>query len=226
MSAGPKSAFMALLARDMKLAFRAGGGASLAAAFFALVAALVPFGVGADQVLLGRIAGGVLWVSAALAALLSLDRLFQADFEDGSLDVLTLSPLSLEKAATAKILAHWITTGLPLVVLSPVLGLLLNLPAPGYAVLAGSLLIGTPALSGVGAIGAALTISIRRGGLILALIVLPLITPALIFGAGAVADALDGTNRGAFYLLAAFSVAAVGLSPFAAAASVRLNLAG
>jgi len=219
-------AFQALLVRDMRLAFRAGGGASLAAAFFALVSALVPFGVGTDLVLLGRIAGGVLWVSAALAALLSLDRLFQADYEDGSLDVLMLSPLQLEGAAAAKILAHWLTTGLPLVVLSPVLGLLLNLPPPGYFALIGSLIIGTPALSGVGAIGAALTLSIRRGGLILALIVLPLITPALIFGAGAVMDALQGTGRGAFLFLAAFSVAAVALSPFAAAAAVRLNLGG
>jgi heme exporter protein B len=220
------TAFRALLIRDMRLAFRAGGGASLAAAFFALVSALVPFGVGADLLLLGRIAGGVLWVSAALAALLSLDRLFQADYEDGSLDVLMLSPLQLEAASAAKILAHWLTTGLPLVVLSPVLGLLLNLPAPGYVALIGSLMIGTPALSGVGAIGAALTLSIRRGGLILALIVLPLITPALIFGAGAVMDALDGTGRGAFLFLAAFSVAAVALSPFASAAAVRLNLGG
>lgn len=219
-------AFTALLTRDMRLAFRAGGGASLAAAFFALVASLVPFGVGADLVLLGRIAGGVLWVSAALAALLSLDRLFQADFEDGSLDVLALSPLSLEAASAAKIIAHWVTTGLPLVLLSPVLGLLLNLPPRAYGALIASLAIGTPALSGVGAIGAALTLSIRRGGLILALIVLPLITPALIFGAGAVADALDGTGRGAFLFLAAFSVAAVALSPFASAAGVRLNVGG
>lgn len=220
------NAFTALLFRDMRLAFRAGGGASLAAAFFALVSALVPFGVGADLALLGRIAGGVLWVSAALAALLSLDRLFQADFEDGSLDVLALSPLSLEAASAAKILAHWITTGLPLVVLSPVLGLLLNMPTRAYGALIASLLIGTPALSGVGAIGAALTLSIRRGGLILALIVLPLITPALIFGAGAVSDAVDATGRGAFLFLAAFSVAAVALSPFASAAGVRLNVGG
>jgi heme exporter protein B len=218
------NAFSAVLMRDIKLAVRAGGGASLACAFFALVAALVPFGVGADLVLLGRIAGGVLWVAAALAALLSLDRLFQADFEDGSLDVLALSPLSLESVATAKILAHWLTTGLPLVVLSPLLGLLLNLPAPGYAPLMATLAIGTPALSGVGAIGAALTLSVRRGGLILALIVLPLITPALIFGSGAVTDALDGTGRGAFIFLAAFSFAASALSPFAAAAAVRLNI--
>jgi heme exporter protein B len=220
------NAFAALLIRDMRLAFRAGGGASLAAAFFALVSSLVPFGVGADLALLGRIAGGVLWVSAALAALLSLDRLFQADFEDGSLDVLALSPLSLEAASAAKILAHWITTGLPLVLLSPVLGLLLNLPTRAYGALIASLAIGTPALSGVGAIGASLTLSIRRGGLILALIVLPLITPALIFGAGAVADAMDGTGRGAFLFLAAFSVAAVALSPFASAAGVRLNVGG
>jgi heme exporter protein B len=220
------SAFTALIYRDMKLAFLAGGGATLAAAFFALVAALVPFGVGADLMLLGRIAGGVLWVAAALAALLSLDRLFQADFEDGSLDVLTLSPLSLESVATAKIIAHWLTTGLPLVVLSPVLGLLLNLPDAGFGALIASLMIGTPALSGVGAIGAALTLSVRRGGLILALIVLPLIVPTLIFGAGAVMGALDGTGRGAFLFLAAFSVAAVALSPFAAAAAVRLNITG
>src|SRR6266436_3813164 len=134
-------AFTALLKRDMKLAFRAGGGAALAMVFFALVATLFAFGVGAEQALLARIASGVLWVSAALAALLSLDRLFQADYEDGSLDVLALSPLSMESAATAKILAHWLTTGLPLVVLSPVLGLLLNLPAPGYGALVASLLI-------------------------------------------------------------------------------------
>jgi heme exporter protein B len=220
------SAFRALLFRDMKLAFRAGGGATLAMSFFALITTIWPFGVGADLMLLARIAPGVLWVSAALASLLSLDRLFQADFEDGSLDVLVLSPMPLELAATAKILAHWLTTALPLVLLSPVLGLVLNLPALGYVPLFLSLLIGTPALSAVGAIGAALTLSIRRGGLILALIVLPLLTPTLIFGAGAVSGAIDGTGNGAFGLLAAFSLAAVGLSPFAAAASVRLNVAG
>ena len=210
----------------MQLAFRAGGGATLAMAFFALVATLFPFGVGAELALLARIASGVLWVSAALAALLSLDRLFQADYEDGSLDVLALSPMSLEMSSAAKILAHWLTTGVPLVVLSPVLGLMLNLPAAGYLPLAASLLIGTPALSAVGAIGAALTIAIRRGGLILALIVLPLIIPALIFGSGAVTDTIDSMDRSGFLFLAAFSVAAVALSPFAAAAAVRLNLAG
>ncbi len=216
----------ALLVRDMTLAFRSGGGATLAAAFFGAVAALVPLGVGADLAILGRIAGGVLWVAAALAALLSLDRLFQADFEDGSLDVLALAPLPLEAIAGAKMLAHWLTTGLPLTLLSPLLALLFNLPVAGYGALAVSLGLGTPALSAVGAIGAALTLSVRRGGLILALIVLPLVTPAVIFGAGAVLAALEGTNSAAFFLLAAFSVAAVVLSPFAAAAAVRLNLAG
>ena len=220
------SPLRALLTRDVTLAFRSGGGATLAAAFFGTVSALVPLGVGADLALLGRIAGGVLWVAAALAALLSLDRLFQADFEDGSLDVLALAPLPLEAMAGAKILAHWLTTGLPLTLLSPLLALLFNLPVNGYGALVASLAIGTPALSAVGAIGAALTLSVRRGGLILALIVLPLITPAVIFGSGIVLAAVEGTSSAAIFFLAAFSVAAVVLSPFAAASAVRLNLAG
>jgi heme exporter protein B len=220
------SAFAALLVRDMKLATRAGGSAALALAFFAAVATLVPLGVGADLKLLSRIAGGVLWVAAVLAALISLDRLFQADFEDGGLDVIALSPLSLEATSTAKIAAHWLTTGLPLTVLSPLLALLYNLPVRAYPALIVSLLIGTPAVSAVGAIGAALTLAVRRGGLILPLIVLPLLVPAVIFGAGAVMAALDGLADGALWFLAAFSIAAVLLSPFAAAAGVRLNLAG
>ena len=220
------NSFRALLSRDIRLATRAGGGAMLALAFFAAVAALVPLGVGADLKLLGRIAGGVLWVAAVLAALLSLDRLFQADFEDGSLDQIALGPLPLEAAAFAKIAAHWLTTGLPLTLLSPVLALLFNLPEQGYAALVVSLAIGTPAASAIGAIGAGLTMSIRRGGLILPLLVLPLMAPAVIFGAGAVISALDGLANGALWLLSAFSLAAVLLAPFAAAASVRLNLAG
>jgi len=220
------NSFLALLSRDIRLATRAGGGAMLALAFFAAVAALVPLGVGADLKLLGRIAGGVLWVAAVLAALLSLDRLFQADFEDGSLDQIALGPLPLEAAAAAKIVAHWLTTGLPLTLLSPVLALLFNLPEQGYAALVASLAIGTPAASAIGAIGAGLTMSIRRGGLILPLLVLPLMAPAVIFGAGAVISALDGLANGGLWLLSAFSLAAVLLAPFAAAASVRLNLAG
>jgi len=216
----------ALLFRDIRLATRAGGSAALALAFFASVAALVPLGVGADLHLLARIAGGVLWVAAVLAALLSLDRMFQADYEDGSLDLIALSPLSLEATSLAKIAAHWLTTGLPLTLVSPVLALLFNMPERGYPALIASLALGTPAVSAIGAIGAALTLSIRRGGLILPLIVLPLLAPAVIFGSGAVMGALDAIANGALWWLAAFSTIAVLLSPFAAAASVRLNLAG
>jgi heme exporter protein B len=167
----------------------------------------------------------VLWVAAILAALLSLDRIFQADYDDGSLDLIALSPLSLEASAAAKIAAHWLTTGLPLTLLSPVLGLLFNLPEQGYVALIASLALGTPAASAIGAIGAGLTLSVRRGGVILPLIVLPLLAPAVIFGAGAVLSALDGLANGALWLVAAFSLAAVLLAPFAAAAAVRLNLA-
>lgn len=215
-----------ILFRDMRLATRAGGSAALALAFFAAVATLVPLGVGSDLHLLSRIAGGVLWIAAVLAALLSLDRLFQSDFEDGSLDLIALSPLSLESMSFAKIAAHWLTTGLPLTLLSPLLGVLFGLPPNGYGPLMLSLAIGTPAVSAVGAIGAALTLSIRRGGLILPFIVLPLLAPAVIFGSGAVLAALDGLSNGAFWLLGAFSLVTVLLAPFASAAAVRLNLAG
>ena len=221
------SPFATLLMRDIRLAARSGGSAALALSFFALVATLVPLGVGADLKLLARVAGGILWVAAVLAALLSLDRLFQGDFEDGSLDLIALSPLPLELTALAKIIAHWLSTGLPLTLLSPLLAVLFNLPPPATLILFVSLLIGTPAVSAVGAIGASLTLSLKRGGLILPLIILPLLAPAVIFGAGAVSLALDGlAAQNALGLLAAFSFAAVLLSPFAAAASVRLNLGG
>lgn len=218
--------FFSLMMRDLRLAARSGGSAALALAFFALVATLVPLGVGADLRLLSRIAGGVLWVGAVLAALLSLDRLYQGDFDDGSLDLIALSPLSLEQVALAKLLAHWLSTGLPLTLMSPLLALLFGLPGAGTWALFVSLLIGTPAVSAVGAIGASLTLSLKRGGLILPLIILPLLVPAVIFGAGAVTAALDHLSNGALGLLSAFAVAAVLLSPFAAAACVRLNLAG
>jgi heme exporter protein B len=218
--------FWALLTRDLRLSVREGGGAALALGFFALVATLVPLGVGADLPLLAKVGGGVLWVAAVLAALLSLDRLFQADYEDGSLDLITLSPLSLEGAAAAKIAAHWLSTGLPLTLLSPVLAVLFGLSGPAILALSLSLLIGTPAVSAVGAIGASLTLSLRRGGLILPLIVLPLLVPAVIFGAGMVVAVQTGLANGALGLLAAFSLAATLLSPFVAAMAVRLNLAG
>jgi heme exporter protein B len=215
--------FLTLMLRDIRLAARAGGGAALALAFFAAVATLVPLGVGPDLKLLARIAGGVLWVAAVLAALLSLDRLFQADYEDGSLDLLALA-MPLELVTLAKIAAHWLVTGLPLTLLSALLAVMFALPPAGTLALTLSLLIGTPAVSSIGAIGAALTLSIRRGGLILPLIVLPLLAPVVIFGSGSVAAVLDGLASGAIVLLAAFALPAVLLSPFAAAAGVRLNL--
>ena len=219
--------FITLLSRDLKLAARSGGSAALALSFFALVATLMPLGIGADLRLLARVAAGVLWVGAVLAALLSLDRLFQGDYEDGSLDLIALAPLPLELTALAKIAAHWFSTGLPLTLLSPLLALMFNLPPTPTLVLFFSLLIGTPAVSAIGAIGASLTLSLKRGGLILPLLILPLLAPAVIFGAGAVAATMDGlAGPGGLELLAAFSAAAVLLSPFAAAASVRLNLGG
>jgi heme exporter protein B len=216
----------ALLWRDMRLATRAGGSSALALAFFAAVVTLVPLGIGTDLKLLARVAAGVLWVAAVLAALLSLDRLFQADFDDGSLDLLAISPLSLETIAAVKIVAHWLTTGLPLTLLSPLLGVMFGLSLREIVILALSLFIGTPAVSAFGAIGAALTLSIRRGGLILPLLVLPLLAPSVIFGAAAVEPGPDGMSASALLFLLAFSLAATLLSPFATAAAVRLNLAG
>jgi heme exporter protein B len=220
------SGFTTLVARDIRLAARSGGGAALALGFFALMATLVPLGIGANLNVLARVAGGVLWVGAVLAALLSLDRLFQGDFEDGSLDVIALSPLSLESVSLAKMLAHFLSTGLPLTVMSPLLALLFNLPPPATLTLFLSLLIGTPAVSAIGAIGASLTLSLKRGGLILPLLILPLLAPAVIFGSGAVSATLLGQGSDGLWLLLAFSAAACLLSPFAAAASVRLNLGG
>jgi heme exporter protein B len=211
--------------RDLRLAFRSGGGFGLALAFFLIVATLVPFGVGADPATLSRIAGGILWVGALLACLLSLDRLFQTDWEDGSLDLLATAPLPLEGAVAVKALAHWLTTGLPLTLAAPLLGVLLNLAPSAYIWLLLSLAVGTPALSVIGAFGAALTVGVRRGGLLLSLLVLPLYVPTLIFGAEAVrrgADELDAATP--MLLLAGITLGAAALLPFAAAAALRVNL--
>ena len=220
------SALLALIKRDMRLAMRVGGGALMGALFFLIVVVMMPFALGPDLNLLARIGPAILWLGALLASLLALDRLFATDHEDGSLDVLMMGPLPLEVAVAAKAIAHWLTTGLPLTLLSPLLGVLFGLPPNGYGPLMLSLAIGTPAVSAVGAIGAALTLSIRRGGVILPFIVLPLLAPAAIFGSGAVLAALDGLSNGAFWLLGAFSLVTVLLAPFASAAAVRLNLAG
>lgn len=215
----------ALLVRDLRLALRAGGGFGLGLAFFLIVTVLVPFSVGPQSALLGSIAPGVLWLGALLACLLSLDRLLALDFEDGTLDLMLTAPLPLEAAVSVKSLAHWITTGLPLVCAAPLLGVLLNLPDAGYLWLVISLALGTPALSVIGAFGAALTVGIKRGGLLLSLLVLPLYVPTLIFGA-------EVARRGAMgmepvtplLMLAGITLATVALMPFASAAVLRMGL--
>lgn len=216
---------LALLRRDLALALRSGGGAGLALAFFLVVLLVLPLGIGPDPALLAAVAPGLLWVAALLACLLSLDRLFQADFEDGALDLLALSPLPLEAVAAVKILAHWLVTGLPLALAAPLLGLLLGLPPAAAPWLVLSLLAGTPGLSAIGAAGAALTLGIRRGGLLLSLLVLPLWLPTLIFGARAVDLAARGLPPGpAMLLLGAVTLLALALGPLAAAAAIRTNL--
>jgi len=214
-----------LLIRELRLALRSGGGAGLGLAFFLIVVMLVPFGVGPNQQILGQIAPGILWIGALLASLLSLDRLFQADSEDGTLDILALSPMPLEQQVAVKALAHWLTTGLPLVIMAPVLGMTLNLPLPAYPWLIASLAAGTPALSFIGAAGAALTVGVKRGGLLLSLLVLPLYIPTLIFGAKATSLAADGLDpMPAFLLMAGLSLFTLALTPFAAAKALRTHL--
>jgi heme exporter protein B len=215
----------ALLIRDIRLAVRAGGGFGLGLAFFLIVIVMVPFAVGADTGLLSKIAPGVLWIGALLACLLSLDRLLALDFEDGTLDLLATAPLPLEAALSVKALAHWITTGLPLVIAAPVFGVLMNLPTQGYGWLVLSLLLGTPALSVIGTFGAALTVGIKRGGLLLSLLVLPLYVPTLIFGAEAARRGAAGADVSTpMLLLAGISAATIALMPFASAAVLKVNL--
>lgn len=215
----------ALLLRDLRLATRAGGGFGLALAFFLIVCTLVPFGVGPQGGTLALIAPGILWVGALLACLLSLDRIFALDHEDGSLDLLATAPLPLEGVVAIKALAHWLTTGLPLVLAAPVFGILLHLPGPGYGWLVLSLALGTPALSVLGAFGAAVTVGLRRGGLLLSLLVLPLYIPTLIFGAEAVRRGAAGLDPWTpLVFLAAITLAVLALVPFAAAAALRVNL--
>jgi len=219
------AAMKALLIRDLRLALRAGGGFGLGLAFFLLVAVLVPLGVGPDGAMLGRIAPGILWVGALLACLLSLDRIFALDYEDGSLDLLLVAPIPLEAVVAVKALAHWLVTGLPLTLVAPVLGILLNLPAGGYGWLVLSLALGTPALSVIGAFGAALVVGVKRGGLLLSLLVLPLYVPTLIFGTEAVKRGAVGLEAGgALILMASVTAVAAAVLPFAAAAALRVNL--
>ncbi len=219
------NSFVAVARRDAVLALKQGGGAMLAVMFFILVVTLFPLGVGPGPETLARISAGVVWVAAMLSALLSLDRLFQADLEDGSLDLLALAPLPLAMVVLAKCAAHWLTTGLPLIVVAPVLGLLLNMPGAGLAALVPAMLLGTPALSLFGAIVAALTVAVRRGGVLVSLLVLPLYIPVLIFGVGAVDAAVAGlAMRAHLALLGALSLGAAVLAPLAGAAALRLAL--
>ncbi|WP_420003081.1 heme exporter protein CcmB [Arenibacterium sp. LLYu02] len=215
----------AVLIRDLQLAFRAGGGFGLGLAFFLIVTVMVPFSVGPNSATLSVIAPGVLWLGALLACLLSLDRLLALDWEDGTLDLLATAPLPLEGVLSVKSLAHWLTTGLPLVLAAPLLGVLLNLPAQGFLWITLSLLIGTPALSVIGTFGAALTVGLKRGGLLLSLLVMPLYVPTLIFGAevarrGAAGMAVETP----LLMLGGITLGTIALLPFASAAVLRVNL--
>ncbi len=224
------SALFALFARDTQLAIRVGGGAFIAALFFLIVVVLVPFAVGPDLALLSRIGPAILWLGALLASLLALDRLIAVDFEDGSLDLMLMSRTPLEFALVAKALSHWLTTGLPLVVLSPLLGLLLNVELAAMPALALTLLAGTPALTMIGLIGAALSVALRRGGLLLAVLVLPLTIPVLIFGVAAANAAIANSTvwpapfGPPFTILCALSLASLVIAPVAAAAAIRHGL--
>ena len=219
------SAFTELLRRDLRLAFRQGGATGTAVGFFLVVVSILPLGLGPDLNLLSRLAPGLLWVALLLSALLSLDRLFHDDFEDGSLETLAMGPLPLELVAAAKALAHWIATGLPLVLAAPLMALLLNLPIGAFGALLATMATGSPALSFLGVIGASLTLGLRRGGLLLALLILPLYVPVLIFGVNALARAME---TGALItppslILVALSLASAVLAPLAAAAALRAN---
>ena len=212
----------AIVKRDLLLAVRAGGGAGVALMFFLAVVVVVPFAIGPDLPLIARVGPAILWLGAFLASLLGLDGLFAADHEDGSLDILFLAPLPLELAAAAKGLAHWLVTGLPLVILAPLLGLLLGVEPRALGAVTLSLLIGTPALTFLGLVGAAITIALPRSGLFVAVLTLPLAIPILIFGIGATAAAIAGDAAGApFKFALSLTLFFLVLGPVAAAAALR-----
>lgn len=219
-------AALALLARDVTLAWREGGAVGTAIGFYLVVVAITPLGLGPDLNLLARIAPGMLWIALLLAALLSADRIFHNDYEDGALDVLNTGPLPLPLVAAVKSLAHWLTTGVPLALLAPLLGLLLNLPVAAWPLLVLAMLVGTPAVSFVASIGASLTLGLRRSGLLLALLVLPLYVPVLIFGVATASAAITGPTSSwpPFLMLCALSLASIVLAPIAAAAALRTAL--
>jgi heme exporter protein B len=216
-------ALWALLQRDLRLAVRIGGGAVIGVLFFLIVVTLIPFAVGPDLALLRRIGPAILWLGALLATLLALDRLLAVDQEDGSLDLIVTASTPLELAVAVKAVAHWLTTSLPLVIAAPILGLLLNLEPPAMGAVTLTLLVGTPALTFIGLIGAALAVAVRRGGLLLAVLVLPLTVPVLIFGVAACNAVTTGPMPfwPPFTILCALSLAALVIGPVAAAAALR-----
>jgi heme exporter protein B len=219
-------AFLGVLRRDLKLGIRKRSELTNPILFFILVVSLFPLGVGPAPATLAEIAPGVIWVAALLATLLSMENLFRSDFEDGTLEYLLLSPHALPLLVLAKVLAHWVITGLPLILVSPLLGILLYMPADAIAVLPMTLLLGTPTLSLVGAIGVALTVGLRRGGVLLTLLVLPLYVPVLIFGTAAVVAAAAGLPvSGQLALLGAVLAMALTLAPVATAAGLRISAA-
>lgn len=218
----------ALLRRDLQLALRDGASLGTALGFALIVVTLMPLGLGPDPALLARIAPGTLWIATLLAALLSVARLFESDYQDGSLAVLQTAPVPLELVVLIKIIAHWLTTALPLVLMTPLLGLLLNLQADAYPALIISMLAGTPAVSAIGAIGAALTLATRKSGLLIALLILPLYVPVLIFGIAAMDQNGPASAAGnpALIIVTALSMFSFVLAPFAAAAALRVKSAG
>jgi heme exporter protein B len=214
--------FAAIIRRELKLALRQGSDAAVALMFYVVVVALFPLGVGPEPGILERISGGVVWIGALLAAMLSLDRLFQSDYEDGSLDLLVMAPWPLELMVLAKCLAHWLVTGLPIMLISPLLGLLLHMDTGAYMALLAAMALGTPILSLIGAVGAALVLGARRAGVLVSLLVLPLTVPVLIFGVAAVEAAAIGQDpQPHLLLLGALLLAALPLCPWAAAAALR-----
>jgi heme exporter protein B len=220
------SALAAILVRDMRLAVRVGGGALIGVLFFLIVVTLVPFAIGPDLVLLARIGPAILWLGALLATLLALDRLIAMDQEDGSLDLILMARVPLELALAAKALAYWLTTGLPLVIAAPLLGLLLNFDPAATGAVALTLAAGTPALTFIGLIGAALTVALRRGSLLLAILVLPLSIPVLIFGVAAANAAIVGPVPFGtpFSILCALTLISIVIGPFAGAVALRQGL--
>jgi heme exporter protein B len=220
------SPLTALLLRDMRIAVRVGGGALIGVLFFVVVVTLTPFAVGPDLALLKRIGPAILWLGALLASLLALDRLFASDHEDGSLDLILTGRAPLELVIAAKALAHWLTTAVPLIIAAPLIGLLLNIEAAAQVGLVLTLVIGTPALTFIGTIGAAVAVALRRGGLLLAIIVLPLTVPVLIFGVAAANGAVAGPVPFGtpFTVLCALTLASLVIGPFAAAAALRLDI--